>query len=170
MYLFKLEKKFIKLNLFLFLFVCIIQTSNSFSQDRNYITLSSAVFDLLQQDNLSFENRVEFRLGNVDLFAKPFSGLMVNSEGALYFYAGFYYDIALNDFLYLTPSFSPGIYTKNKSKDLRYILEFKSQVEISILFNHGARIGLSFNHISNASLGKKNPGVESLAITYIFPL
>ena len=143
---------------------------NSFAQDRNYIAISSAVFDILQQANPSFESRVEFRLGKIKLGGHPFSGVMVNSEGAMHIYMGLYYDIPLTDFLFLTPSFAPGLYAKNNSKDLKFALEFQSQIEISLKFANGARVGVSFNHMSNATLGEENPGVESLALTYIIPL
>ena len=143
--------------------------ANSYAQDRNYIAISSAVFDILQQTNPSFESRVEFRFGKVNLGGHPFSGLMVNSEGAMHIYLGLYYDISLTDFLFITPSFAPGLYAKNNSKDLKFALEFQSQIEISFKFANGARVGVSFNHISNATLGEENPGVESLALTYIIP-
>ncbi len=142
----------------------------SFAQDRNYIAISSAVFDILQQTDPSFESRVEFRLGKVKLGGHPFSGVMVNTEGAMHIYLGLYYDIPLTDFLFLTPSFAPGLYAKNNSKDLKFALEFQSQIEISFKFANGARVGISFNHMSNATLGEENPGVESLALTYIIPL
>ncbi len=143
---------------------------NSFAQDRNYIAISSAVFDILQQAYPSFEGRVEFRLGKVNLGGHPFSGAMVNTEGATHIYLGLYYDIPITDFLFITPSFAPGLYAKNSSKDLKFALEFQSQIEISFKFVNGTRVGVSFNHISNATLGKENPGVESLALTYIFPM
>ncbi len=144
--------------------------ANSYAQDRNYIAVSSAVFDILQQTDPSFESRVVFRFGKVNLGGHPFSGVMVNTEGAMHIYFGLYYDIPLTDFLFLTPSFAPGLYAKNNSKDLKFVLEFQSQIEISFKFINGARVGFSFNHISNATLGAENPGVESLALTYIIPL
>ncbi len=144
--------------------------TNLFAQDRNYIAISSAVFDILQQTDPSFESRVEFRLGKVKLGGHPFSGVMVNTEGAVHIYLGLYYDIQLTDFLFLTPSFAPGLYAKNNSKDLKFALEFQSQIEISFKFVNGARVGVSFNHISNATLGVENPGVESLAVTYVIPI
>jgi lipid A 3-O-deacylase len=144
--------------------------SNLIGQERNYIALSTAVFDILQQSDPSFEVRTEFRMGKIDLLVHPFSGVMVNTEGAMHVYLGLYYDIQLTDFLSLTPSFAPGLYAKNRSKDLKFALEFQSQIEISFKLTNGSRIGISFNHISNAALGVENPGVESLALTYIIPL
>lgn len=154
--------------------IVIIITAGSFfcsyPQDKNYIALSSAVFDILQQEEPSYEIRTEFRAGKLKFLAHPFTGIMVNTEGAVHIYLGLYYDIFLTNKFIVTPSFAPGIYNRSTSKDLKSALEFRSQLEISIMFDHGARIGFSFNHISNASLGEENPGVESLALTYIIPI
>ncbi len=166
----KLKTYFTRLNRITLLAIIVaLSYVNSFAQDRNYIAISSAVFDILQQADPSFESRVEFRFGNVNLGGHPFSGVMVNTEGAMHIFLGLYYDIPLTDLLFLTPSFAPGLYAKNRSKDLKFALEFQSQIEISFKFVNGARVGVSFNHMSNATLGEENPGVESLALTYIIP-
>ncbi len=144
--------------------------ANLFAQDRNYIAFSSAVFDILQQDNPSSETRIEFRYGKAKFLVQPFNGVMINTEGAMHVYFGFYYDIKVAGYLYITPSFAPGLYAQRNSKDLKFALEFRSQLEVSFRLNNDVRIGFSFNHISNASLGVENPGVESLAITYIIPI
>ena len=99
---------------------------DTYSQDKNYITLSSAVFNILQQDNSSFDGRVEFRFHKIDWQLKPFSGLMANTDGAVYLYSGFYIDIPLASFLYITPSFAPGFYHKCNSKQLDFAIEFRS--------------------------------------------
>ncbi len=151
----------------LILFTCFAADSNS--RGNNYIALSTAVFDILQQDATSFEGRIEFRLGKIDFMGHPFSGIMFNTEGAVHLFVGLYYDIPLEDFIVITPSFAPGIYANRNSKDLNYALEFRSQIEISYVLSNYSRIGFSFNHISNASLGDENPGVESLALTYTLP-
>jgi len=157
---------FARSNIFAFVVTIVsISSVNSFAQDRNYIAITSAVFDILQQADPSFESR----LGKVNLGGHPFSGVMVNTEGATHIFLGLYYDIPLTEFLFLTQSFAPGLYAKNRSKDLKFALEFQSQIEISIKFVNGARVGVSFNHMSNATLGKENPGVESMALTYIIP-
>ncbi|MBT8382820.1 MAG: acyloxyacyl hydrolase [Ignavibacteria bacterium] len=144
--------------------------SDTYAQDKNYITLSSAVFDILQQDNLSSEWRIEFRFNKIDWQIKPFGGVMANTDGAVYLFSGFYIDIPLSSFLYITPSFAPGFYHKCDSKNLDFALEFRSQLELSIRLENSTRVGVSFNHISNASLGKINPGVESIAVIYYFPI
>ena len=161
----RLLKKYIIVLAFLCIFI-----PDTYSQDKNYIILSTAVFDILQQDNSSSEGRVEFRFNKIDWQIKPFGGVMANTDGAVYLFSGFYYDVPLTSFLYLTPSFAPGFYHKCDSKNLDFALEFRSQLELSIRLENNIRVGVSFSHISNASLGKINPGVESIAIIYYVPL
>ena len=97
-------------------------------------------------------------------------GVMMNTEGTMHIYLGLYYDISVINKIFITPSFAPGLYSNRNSKDLKFALVFQSQIEVSYRFDEGGRIGISFNHISNASLGVENPGVESLAVTYIIPI
>lgn len=168
LYVVDLSTRFLKKHIVIFAFLSIFIT-DMYSQDKNYIALSSAVFDILQQDAPSFEGRVEFRLGKLEYFGHPFTGFMFNTGGAIHLFAGLYYDIHLGDYFILTPGFAPGLYVKRNSKDLMYVLEFRSQIEFTYIFKNHSRIGFSFNHISNASLGEENPGVESIALTYVIP-
>ena len=50
-----------------------------------------------------------------------------------------------------------------------FALEFRSQIELAVRLENDIRVGVSFSHISNASFGEENPGVESLALTYVIP-
>jgi hypothetical protein len=138
--------------------------------DKNYLTFSIALFDFIQNSRTSIEGRAEFRLYNLQSPLKPLSGIMANSDGAMFLYVGLLYDFQINPFLYITPSFSPGLYFKSSSKELGFALNFRSQLEISVKFENDFRFGLSFNHISNGTLGNINPGVESLALSAQFPL
>ena len=76
------------------------------------------------------------------------------------------WNYALSDKLKFTPSFAPGIYHEGDGKDLGHILEFKTEVQVSYSFSESTNLGMSYNHISNASLGDKNPGANS----YMFNL
>jgi hypothetical protein len=155
----------------IFALIVFVLIPKSFSQvSKEYILFSTAVFDVLQQDHSAIEGRVEYRGTEFYSTFKPLAGAMANTEGAVYFYAGMFIDIPVTGFLYITPSFAPGIYFSNGSKDLSFVLEFRSQIELIIKLDKEIRIGISFNHISNASLGILNPGVESIALTYHFPL
>ncbi|MBT4488902.1 MAG: acyloxyacyl hydrolase, partial [Rhodospirillaceae bacterium] len=37
-------------------------------------------------------------------------------------------------------------------------------------FSDRSRLGVALSHISNASIGDKNPGAESLMLTYALPV
>ena len=93
----------------------------------------------------------------------PITGGFITENKALYVYTGAQADFEFGSFT-ITPSFAPGYYNQGGGKDLGYPLEFKSEVQISLDLNDSTRLGMSYNHISNASLGSKNPGANS----YIF--
>lgn len=155
---------------YVFIFLVFIYSSFSSAQDhRNYISFSTAVFDILQDDFTSFESRLEYKFHDVAWVVRPFCGVMLNTGGAVNIYSGVYYEIPLTTILSVVPSFAPGIYLKGNSKDLHFLLEFRSQIEFFLTLDNFVKVGLSFNHISNASLGRLNPGVESIALTYYFP-
>ena len=69
--------------------------------------------------------------------------------------------------LIFTPSFAPGLYHEGDGKDLGHILEFKSEVQLSYVTSDRTSLGISYNHVSNASLGDKNPGANSYMLNLI---
>jgi len=66
----------------------------------------------------------------------------------------------------ISPSFTPGVYGKGDGKDLGHAIEFKSQVRAALNLSPTANIGISYSHISNASLGNKNPGANNYSIGF----
>jgi len=148
---------------------CIIEIDGQSKQKENYISLSTAIFDVLQKKNPSLETRLELRMERY-WAANPFAGVMTNTDGAINVFAGFFKSFEITSFLILTPSFAPGLYYKHKSKDLHFVLEFRSQIEVAVRLKDDVRVGINFSHVSNGSLGRLNPGVESLAVTYYLPL
>ena len=110
-----------------------------------------------QDENL---NRDTF-LGNVS----PITGGFVTENSAAYIYTGIEWDVDMGGIIF-TPSFAPGLYLEGDGKDLGHILEFKSEVQLSYVASDKTSFGISYNHVSNASLGDKNPGANS----YMFNL
>jgi len=101
-------------------------------------------------------------LGNIS----PITGGFLTENSAAYIYTGVEWNYAIGDKLKFTPSFAPGIYHEGNGKDLGHALEFKTEVQASYSVSESTSIGMSYNHISNASLGDKNPGANS----YMFNL
>ena len=83
--------------------------------------------------------------------------------------AGVLADFALGARWRLTPSFGVGYYNSS-GLTLGYPAEFRSALELSRRFSNGQRLGLSFAHLSNGSLGERNPGTETLGFVWALPL
>ena len=100
-------------------------------------------------------------LGNLS----PITGAMITADNAAYIYTGVQAKYKLG-FLNITPSFTPGLYHEGDGKDLGHLLEFKSEVQLSLNLPKSTKLGFSYNHISNASLGDKNPGANSYMFNF----
>ena len=101
-------------------------------------------------------------LGNIS----PITGGFVTENSAVYIYTGFEWNVDMGSFTF-TPSFAPGLYHKGDGKDLGHVLEFKSEVQLSFDLSQSSKIGFSYNHVSNASLGDKNPGANSYMFNFL---
>ena len=97
---------------------------------------------------------------------QPVTGAFITSDNAAYFYSGFQIPKKNGSFTF-TPSFTPGLYDEGDGKDLGHVIEFKTEIQISYEISNQSEIGLSYNHISNASLGDKNPGANSYMFNFI---
>ena len=111
-----------------------------------------------QNENL---NRDTF-LGNLS----PITGAFITADSAGYIYTGVQAQYKIGA-LNITPSFMPGLYHQGDGKDLGHILEFKSEVQLSLDISKSTELGFSYNHLSNASLGDKNPGANSYMFNFL---
>ncbi len=111
-----------------------------------------------QNENL---NRDTF-LGNLS----PITGALITADNATYVYTGVQAQYKLGK-LNITPSFTPGLYEEGDGKDLGHIVEFKSELQLSLDIFQKSELGLSYNHLSNASLGDKNPGANSYMFNFL---
>jgi len=126
-----------------------------FSDDKQ----SSGLLGLQHQNEELFRNSF---LGKLS----PITGGFFTEKSAFYLYSGVQAEYELG-FLTITPSFAPGYYNYGNGKDLGYPLEFKSEVQASFNISENTSLGMSYNHISNASLGTKNPGANSYMLNFL---
>ena len=96
----------------------------------------------------------------------PVTGFMMTGDSASYLYTGVQAQYKFGSINFV-PSFTPGLYNEGDGKDLGHILEFKSEVQLSLDVSGNSEVGFSYNHISNASLGDKNPGANSYMFNFI---
>ena len=134
------------------------------------LSLSAGVFDIVKNPTHAMV-QLEYRSTLTHYKkARPLVGFFVTQQGGVYAFGGIGYDIFLGKKVVFMPSFSPGFYYPGKGKKLHFPLEFRSSAELAYVFKNKSRLGAQFYHISNASLGKRNPGVEALLLTYSFAL
>jgi len=126
-----------------------------FSDDKQ----KAGLFGIQHQDEYLFR---ESFLGKLS----PITGGFLTENNAFYLYTGIQAEYEIGPFL-ITPSFAPGYYNYGDGKDLGYPLEFKSEVQMSLNLSDSTQFGMSYNHISNASLGTKNPGANSYMFNFL---
>ena len=126
-----------------------------FSDDKQ-----SAILFGLQHQNETLERNTF--IGNIS----PITGGFITENSAAYIYSGIEWNFDMGSFDF-TPSFAPGLYHEGDGKDLGHVLEFKTEVQLSYAVSDGTSFGMSYNHVSNASLGDKNPGANSYEINFL---
>ena len=86
-------------------------------------------------------------------------------EYAMYFSSGYQKKLNINDSIIFVPSFSVGLYNEfDQGKDMGLPIQFKSEVELNYKTKNDLVFGVTYNHISNADIGDKNPGSDSYFI------
>lgn len=138
----------------------------------NMLDVSAGVFDMLD-DGSAAEFRLEWRGRPMLGWLRPMVGVMGTSDAAAYGYAGLAFELWWFDKrVVLTPSAAVGAYHKGDGKDLGHTLEFRTGAALHYRFDNDSRLGISLHHLSNAGISKnrKNPGSESLMITYAWPI
>lgn len=135
------------------------------------LNLFTGMFDFSDQKQAA--GIIGLQHQNDDLFREsflgrlsPITGGFLTENNAFYVYTGAQTEYDLGLFT-ITPSFAPGYYNSGDGKDLGHALEFKSEIQMSLNLSDSTEFGMSYNHISNASLGDKNPGANSYMINFL---
>ncbi len=143
----------------------------------DYLSFAAGVFDFTREKHRTFEFDAEYKFHlnclkspNRYLEFRPLVGIMGTAKKSVYIYAGINFDLLFFDHLLFAPGFAAGYYAQGSGKDLGYPLEFRSGIELAWQFTGWVRLGIHFYHLSNASIGRRNPGEESLVVFYDIPL
>ena len=97
-------------------------------------------------------------------------GVMGTAKGAFYGYGGFGFDINFAEKWVITPTAAVGYFGHGSGIDLGAHCEFRTGAEFDYRFDNLVRLGFGFYHISNAGIGKQNPGVELATFVLTVPL
>jgi hypothetical protein len=137
--------------------------------DPNYLAVGAGVYDVLHNFTAA-QGRLEFRFADRFLFIKPMVGVLFTHKGTVMGYGGFRIDLYLGQHLVVTPTAAVGAFYRGNGKQLGSAIEFKTGGEFAWRFDDHSRLGIAFDHISNAGIGKHNPGTESLMLFWSFPI
>ena len=146
-------------------------TGPSFTDESNNdIAFYTGKFDIKDEVGddettlFGFEHRNP-NLFRTTLFGKlaPVSGAFLTGKGSTYVYTGVEAQYNLGP-LTFTPSFAPGLYEKGDGKDLGDVLEFKSELKISLNILGDTSLGFTHSHISNNDWGSVNPGSDNQSL------
>ncbi len=140
------------------------------AEDPAFLTLGVGAFDVIRNDNSAGDFRIEYRHDDDLFYLKPWAGVEVTSDSAIWIGAGSLVDIYFGNRVVLTGSVGAGYYNNGDGPDLGYALEFRSGVELGYRFDNYSRLSVGFSHISNADLGDRNPGTEIISVNYSIPI
>jgi hypothetical protein len=138
--------------------------------DPDFIAVHGGYWDFHQLDDPAGIFGIEYRSNYKPLYLHPFIGAFGTSDSAFYGYFGLGLDLFFGRRIVITPNTAVGYFEKGSGKELGNRVEFRSGVEIAYRFDDKSRLGVAIHHLSNASLGDRNPGVENLIVTYALPL
>ena len=165
--------KFIKFFLMLFTLVLnsfVVADEVKLEKNNTEFNFYTGMFDF--SDDGKRATLIGFQHQNEDLYRdtflgnfSPITGAMITADNASYIYTGIQGQYKIGS-LNFTPSFTPGYYNEGNGKDLGHALEFKSEVQLSLELPKDSQLGFSYNHLSNASLGDKNPGANSYMFNF----
>jgi hypothetical protein len=145
--------------------------AQTFDQRRHKgdLFIEGGIFDV-DRRRRHFQFQLEYRLPYVWKQLSPLFSATFTTRNTFYTCAGIAYDFFIFSRFVLTPSFAGGIYYKGQGKNLGYPLEFRSCIELAWITKEQLRLGAQFYHLSNASLGHRNPGVQCLLFFFAFPI
>lgn len=142
--------------------------------DPPRVALGGGAFDVLPDEKKQHAGTSglllsEYRFGDVWWILSPFIGVSGTSRGAFYGYFGVGVDINFPYNLVLTPNAAAGYFYSGQGINLGSWWEFRSGAELDYRFADQRRVGLGFYHMSNAGLGKQNPGAELATVVLTVP-
>lgn len=150
---------------------CTFSAPSRAASQQEYLTGYAGWFDFIRQHDQAAQFGVEYRMRPWVYGLRPTVGVNVSTDASIYGYGGINWEIeAIRNQLYVIPNFMVGAYGQGHGRDLGGALEFRSGIEVDYQLANQHRVGMAFNHISNASIYDRNPGAETLLVTYSIPL
>jgi len=155
------------------------------AQETGYLNVGAGAFDFSETEALSALGVLQYfggeRIwgGGEGSFFRgfgPTAGLYANTDGGVFGYGGFFFDLRLSERWTLLPQAGFGGYAEGDSKHLGGVFQTHSGFGLyyrlpgNALLPEDARIGVTAVHMSNAGTSALNPGANSIYASVSFPL
>ena len=161
-----------KLPAMMFIAIYLLLSPVTFAKQSASIAVFSGVFDITNDnDNAALEIGIEYHFVPLSVSAYkliPTVGLTVNADKAYWLYGGVRYDIYLYQKWVLIPNWAISFYNKGDSTDLGSNIEFRTGLELAYKLSTNSHLGVGIYHLSNAGLENRNPGSNSIILSYSF--
>ena len=129
----------------------------------------AGAWQVLRSDEMEAEFNVAYRPNYRLWIFKPHFGVMAATDGNYYGYGGLLVDLYWGNHIVSTLSTAVG-FNGGGGYDMGSHAQFRSGIDLAYRFDSNARLGIGFFHMSNAGLTDRNPGSESLLLTYSHPV
>ncbi len=140
------------------------------ADDPDLLAVGAGTYNVLRQSKEA-ELRLEYRFSDRFLYiVRPVVGMLATDERSFYAYGGIRLDFEIDRHFVIMPEAAFGYWSRGNGRDLGGPVEFKTGGEVAYRFDDYSRLGFLFDHISNAGIYRKNPGVESALIVYSIPI
>jgi lipid A 3-O-deacylase len=140
------------------------------ADDPDLLSIAGGVYNVLHEAKEA-QGRVEYRFSYRFLYIiRPIVGVLATNQRTVYGYGGFRLDAEIGKHFVIMPEAAFGVWSRGDGKNLGGAEEFKTGAEFAYRFDDYSRIGFLFDHISNAGIYSRNPGVESALIVYSIPI
>ena len=137
--------------------------------DPGLLSIGPGMYDFLHNYKAG-EARAEYDFAHGYYFVKPMIGVFGTNRQSAFGYAGFILDLHIGKHFVIVPNASVGYYHQGNGKNLGEAFEFKTGARFDYRFDDASRIGIAFDHISNAGFSSKNPGEENILLMFSFPI
>ncbi len=147
------------------------------ARDKAVFTMSAGAYDMAFHREQEVEGRIEYRSAYALLQPEdgvfrgfhPMIGIMGNTALAAFAYGGFAAPFRFADDNWeVVPSAGIGAYHNGNGLFLGGVMEFHLGMGVNYAITRDSRLGVSVDHISNGGTHRKNPGVNSVLLSWSF--
>lgn len=126
---------------------------------------------IFQESHIDREAYLRYSFGHSFGPFQPAVGVSVTDSGDAWVGFGATHESNFwNDRGYVSLSLMPGVYARGDGPDLGHEIEFRSGIELGYRAQSGVRVGLVYDHRSNAEIASHNPGLETIQLRVSIPV